>query len=106
VPEELERTVSRREMDLAHAALASWAPGAAGAHLRSVACMYTMTPDEHFIIGHHPGAPGAVVAGGFSGHGFKFSSVVGEILADLVTHGSTAHPIALFDPNRFAGAIA
>ena len=106
VPEDLDRIVSRREVDEVEAALKSWAPAAAGAHLDSVACMYTMTPDEHFILGEHPALPGAIVAGGFSGHGFKFSSVVGEIVADLVVHGSTAHPIALFDPVRFAGAVA
>jgi sarcosine oxidase len=42
------------------------------------------------------------LAAGFSGHGFKFAPVVGEILADLVTNGSTPHPITLFDANRFA----
>ena len=45
-------------------------------------CMYTMTPDEHFIIDAHPEYPQVSLAAGFSGHGFKFSSVVGEILSD------------------------
>jgi sarcosine oxidase len=62
--------------------------------------MYTNTPDHHFIISLHPQYPQVAIAAGFSGHGFKFASVVGEILADLATEGSTKHPIALFDPKR------
>ncbi|GAA3313206.1 hypothetical protein GCM10020331_002780 [Ectobacillus funiculus] len=49
--------------------------------------MYTNTPDEHFVISAHPDYPQVAVAAGFSGHGFKFASVVGEILADLVIDG-------------------
>jgi sarcosine oxidase len=48
----------------------------------------------------HPQYPQVAIAAGFSGHGFKFASVVGEILADLASEGSTKHPIALFDPKR------
>jgi glycine/D-amino acid oxidase-like deaminating enzyme len=62
--------------------------------------MYTTTPDEHFVIATHPDHTQVTVACGFSGHGFKFVPVVGEILADLATDGGTAHPIALFDPRR------
>lgn len=64
-------------------------------------CLYTTTPDEHFVIGLHPDAPQVAIAAGFSGHGFKFVPVVGEILADLVIDGSTPHPIAQFAPTRF-----
>ena len=73
----------------------------AGSFLRAKACMYTSTPDEHFVIGRHPRHPQVLVACGFSGHGFKFAPVIGEILADLATTGATAHPIGLFDPCRF-----
>jgi sarcosine oxidase len=64
-------------------------------------CLFELTPDEHFIIGRHPEAPNAVVGAGFSGHGFKFCSVVGEILADLALDGETRHDIALFRFDRF-----
>jgi sarcosine oxidase len=64
--------------------------------------MYSTTPDENFVIARHPLHRNVSVACGFSGHGFKFVPVVGEILADLVEHGTTDHPIALFDPNRLA----
>ena len=69
--------------------------------------MYSNTPDEHFVIARHPAHPESVtVACGFSGHGFKFVPVVGEILADLALTGATAHPIELFDPRRPAAAAA
>jgi sarcosine oxidase len=65
-------------------------------------CLFELSPDEHFLIGRHPDAPSAIVAAGFSGHGFKFCSVVGEILADLALDGDTSHDIGLFRPARFA----
>ncbi|WP_186577921.1 N-methyl-L-tryptophan oxidase [Aquibacillus kalidii] len=55
-----------------------------GSHKMGKACTYTMTPDEDFIIDKHPGHDHVVIACGFSGHGFKFSSVIGEILSQLV----------------------
>jgi glycine/D-amino acid oxidase-like deaminating enzyme len=63
--------------------------------------MYTMTPDEHFIIDAHPEYPQVSLATGFSGHGFKFSSVVGEILCDLAMKRQTSSDIALFSRSRF-----
>ncbi|MDT0330630.1 N-methyl-L-tryptophan oxidase [Nocardiopsis lambiniae] len=68
---------------------------------RMAACMYTMTSDEHFVIGHHRDLPGLVVAGGFSGHGYKFASAVGSALADLARNGSTDLPVTMFDPHRW-----
>jgi sarcosine oxidase len=79
-------------------------PTLPGKFLRAATCMYTNTTDEHFAISRHPAHERVVVACGFSGHGFKFVPVVGEVLADLVTEGATAHPIALFDPARLTGA--
>jgi sarcosine oxidase len=77
-------------------------PGLGDRHVRSAACWYTLTPDENFVIGQHPSAEAVVVACGFSGHGFKFTPVVGEVLADLVVDGSTSYDLSLFDPKRFA----
>ncbi|QCI66720.1 N-methyl-L-tryptophan oxidase [Phreatobacter stygius] len=77
-------------------------PGADGATLALRACMFTNTPDEHFIIDTLPGHPQVVVASPCSGHGFKFASVVGEILADLATKGTTRHDLALFRLGRLA----
>lgn len=63
-------------------------------------CLYTMTPDEHFIVGTHPAHDHVVVLGGFSGHGFKMASAIGEIAADLVEHGASSVDLGLFDPAR------
>ncbi|MEX2273266.1 MAG: N-methyl-L-tryptophan oxidase [Vicinamibacterales bacterium] len=84
------------------AALAPCIPSlAAGALVDSVTCKYTLTPDFHFVIGHHPDHPQVVIASPCSGHGYKFASVIGEILADLTLSGATRHPINLFAPSRF-----
>ncbi len=69
---------------------------------QSKVCLYTLTPDRHFIIDRHPHHPNVVLAAGFSGHGFKFASVVGEILADLTENGRTRLPIEMFRLGRFA----
>ena len=74
---------------------------AAGKLVESVSCRYTLTPDHHFVIGPHPTHAEVVVASPCSGHGYKFASVIGEILADLAIEGATRHPIALFSPMRF-----
>ena len=84
------------------AALAPCLPSlAAGTMVESVTCKYTLTPDRHFVIGRHPDYPNVVVASPCSGHGYKFASVIGEILADLATSGATRHPINLFGLSRF-----
>ena len=82
-------------------AVARYFPDANGPVMSMRACMFTNSPDEHFIIDALPGAPNVHVAAGFSGHGFKFSSVVGEIMADLATRGETPHDISLFRVDRF-----
>jgi sarcosine oxidase len=76
-------------------------PDAAGPTVALKTCLFELSPDEHFLIDRHPDAPSAVVGAGFSGHGYKFCSVVGEILADLALDGSTRHDIGLFRMNRF-----
>jgi len=52
------------------------------------------------VLSQHPEHPQVAIAAGFSGHGYKFVSMVGEILADLGTDGATRHPIGLFSPDR------
>jgi sarcosine oxidase len=78
-------------------------PDGAGATEMLKACIFTNSPDEHFLIDRLPDAPQVSVAAGFSGHGYKFCSVVGEIMADLAIEGSTRHDIGLFRLDRFAG---
>ncbi len=85
------------------AALAARIPAlASGELLETATCLYTLTPDHHFVIGRHPRHAQVVLASPCSGHGYKFASVVGEILADLAMDGATRHAIDLFAPGRFA----
>jgi sarcosine oxidase len=69
-------------------------------------CMFTNTPDEHFILDFHPTASNVLLVSPCSGHGFKFCSVIGEIVADLVTRGATDHEISLFKLDRFGSTVA
>ena len=79
-------------------------PDAAGPTMAMKVCLFENSPDEHFIIGRHPAQSQVFFAAGFSGHGFKFCPVVGEIMADLVERGVTRHDISLFDVARFQAA--
>jgi sarcosine oxidase len=74
---------------------------AAGTLLETVNCKYTLTRDQHFVIGLHPDHAEVVIASPCSGHGYKFASVIGEVLADLVVDGRSRHAIDLFSPTRF-----
>lgn len=67
----------------------------------SVSCKYTLTPDRHFVIDRHPQYPQVVVASPCSGHGYKFATVIGEMLADLAIDEVTPHPSGLFRVSRF-----
>ncbi|GGK77051.1 N-methyl-L-tryptophan oxidase [Mangrovihabitans endophyticus] len=101
-PQTIDRTVHGREVEAMATRAATHFPTLPGTFLRARTCMYSTTPDEHFVIARHPGHDAVSVACGFSGHGFKFVTVVGEILADLATTGTTGYPIGLFDPRRFS----
>ncbi|MFD1361899.1 N-methyl-L-tryptophan oxidase [Lentibacillus salinarum] len=80
--------------------LETFMPQAAGKLNVGKACMFTNTPDENFIIDLHPEHSHVAIAAGFSGHGYKFSSVVGEILSQLATTGTTNQDISLFSATR------
>ena len=78
-------------------------PGIAAAPAReSRICLYTQTPDEHFIVDAHPEHKHVAIGAGFSGHGFKFSTMIGKMLTDLTLDGATAHNDSLFKISRFA----
>ncbi|MEJ2412295.1 MAG: N-methyl-L-tryptophan oxidase [Anaerolineales bacterium] len=81
-------------------------PDGSGPTMSLVACMFTNSPDNHFIIDLHPDYPQVSFASGFSGHGYKFASVIGEILADLADWGKTRHNIQLFNLARFTGRVS
>jgi sarcosine oxidase len=100
-PEEIDRAVATGDELAVRSFLESHIPSANGALRYAQTCIYTLTPDRHFLIDRHPDFPNVAYAAGFSGHGFKFAPVVGEILADLVDAGFTSWPIELFRCARF-----
>lgn len=101
-PDTVDREVQPAEERRMRERLALTLPAlSSGPALDAKVCMYSTTPDEHFVVGPHPAHPNVVVACGFSGHGFKFVPVLGEVLADLALTGHTAYNIELFDPTRF-----
>ena len=81
--------------------LETYLPDAAGPLIATAQCLYTNSPDSHFIIDRHPEFENVSLACGFSGHGFKFASVVGEILADLASQGHTDLPADFLGLARF-----
>jgi sarcosine oxidase len=99
-PERLDRTVHDADVAAVRAALDAFAPGAADSVAAGKVCMYTRTPDDHFVVDRHPADARIVVAGGFSGHGYKFCPVIGEIVADLALEGATRHPIGFLGLQR------
>jgi sarcosine oxidase len=99
--ERLDRTLTPADEARVRAFLRTRMPGADGALRGSAVCLYTDTPDEDFVLDTHPGLPGVAIASACSGHGFKFSPVIGEILADLALDGTTAYPIEAFRASRF-----
>ncbi len=101
-PATIERKVSDHDIEELRVHLSRFIPALDGSVVNAATCMYTLTPDEHFVLSLHPAHPQVAVAAGFSGHGFKFTSVIGEILADLAIEGKTRHPIGLFSPERFS----
>ena len=100
-PDEIDRAPNARDEALLRDFTEKYFPDAAGATSSMKVCMFTNSPDEHFIIDTLPDSPQVVVAAGFSGHGYKFSSVVGEILTDLAVDGGTRHDIGMFRLARF-----
>ncbi|NIP87208.1 MAG: N-methyl-L-tryptophan oxidase [Planctomycetales bacterium] len=63
-------------------------------------CLYTMSPDEHFLVDRHPHQPQVVFAAGLSGHGFKFAPVLGQALAEMVLDGQTGLPMEFLHAQR------
>ncbi|CAN5193552.1 N-methyl-L-tryptophan oxidase [soil metagenome] len=99
-PETIDRTVHPQEINEMRQRATELIPALTGPAVHSATCMYSNTPDEHFVITRPEQFTNVTVACGFSGHGFKFVPVIGEVLADLASQGTTSHPIGLFDPRR------
>jgi sarcosine oxidase len=99
-PNTMNREVHDEEVEFIRGYLGRHVPAMDGELVAARTCMYTNTPDQHFVVSAHPDHPQVAVAAGFSGHGYKFCSVIGEILADLAIDGGTGHPVDLFAPSR------
>jgi sarcosine oxidase len=105
-PDAWDREADHADETLLRAFAERYFPAGAGPVMALRSCMFTNTPDEHFIVDRHPACPQVVVASPCSGHGYKFCSVIGEILADLTVREESGHDIALFRLGRFRGASA
>ena len=100
----VERKVEQGEIDVIADLLRRFVPGARGVPSGHQVCLYTNTPDRHFLVDRHPGNARILVVSACSGHGFKFASVIGEIVADLVTTGGCAFDLSRFSFERFTRA--
>lgn len=100
-PDTMDREPNLRDEETLRVLLRRYFPQADGPTMALKTCIFTNTSDEHFVIDLHPEAPQVVLATGFSGHGFKFCSVMGEVLADLAQEGSSTHDLSLFRLDRF-----
>lgn len=103
-PDRLDRDVHESDYEAVTTLVRRAIPGLEPVPVRGKVCMYTNTPDGHFVIGRPPGTSRIVMLGPMAGHGFKFAAVVGAIGADLATEGSTGLPIDAFSPARFETA--
>jgi sarcosine oxidase len=100
-PDEIRRTIDSREVSPIREFVKRHIPNGDRPVEHFSVCIYTLTPDRHFVIDRHPQHANVAIACGFSGHGFKFAPVVGELLADLIDDVHEHGP-ELFRIDRFA----
>lgn len=105
-PETLNHEPTWEDEEALRELAARYFPMGAGPVMTLKSCMFTNSPDRHFIMDLHPDYPQVSFAAGFSGHGYKFASVIGEIMADLAERQDTRHDISLFSLSRFTGRIS
>jgi monomeric sarcosine oxidase len=100
-PLTVSRDIDHSEQSRVAAFLADCLPGVSMQVTDHAVCLYTMSPDEHFILDSLPYEPNVSIAAGLSGHGYKFAPVLGRALADLALDGGTALPIDFLSLRRF-----
>jgi sarcosine oxidase len=100
-PRRVDREIDPHEAERVLDFLGNYLPGVANGLAEHQTCLYTMSPDEHFIVDRHPHHENIVFAAGLSGHGFKFTPVLGQALAELALHGGTNLPIDFLGLSRF-----
>ena len=100
-PSEVDYTPSEDWVECIRNFSRQYIPGAAGETISTRRCLYTLTPDKDFVIDHHPNYAHIVFGAGFSGHGFKFTTLTGKMLCELALEGKTEHDTSLFKLSRF-----
>ena len=96
-PDAVDREVHAEEVEAMRGLVRRYVPDADGPLRSAAVCLYTNTPDDHFLIDRHPAHEQVVVASPCSGHGFKFASAIGEALAELLSEGRTRLDLSLFE---------
>ncbi|HEY9506972.1 MAG TPA: FAD-dependent oxidoreductase, partial [Gemmatimonadales bacterium] len=102
-PDTVNREPQPADEELLRAFARRYFPDGAGTTLMLKTCLFTNSPDRHFILDLHPAHPEVAIAAGFSGHGYKFCSVVGEVMADLAQGGRARYDLEFFRLRRFLG---
>jgi sarcosine oxidase len=105
-PDSMDRSVQPRDYEATESFAATYLDGLLPSVAKATACLYTNSPDSHFLVGQIPGVPNVTIVSPCSGHGFKFAPLIGEIAADLALNGGTDYAIDMFAPNRFAPSQA
>ena len=105
-PSNYDRAVNARDEATIRGWLEETLPDVSGAILHAETCLYTNTPDAHFLLDLHPKRPNIVVASPCSGHGFKFAPAIGEVIADLALERRSSRDLRLFGFERLLGADA
>jgi monomeric sarcosine oxidase len=100
-PLTVDRTLQDSDRAPVEAFLQRHLPAAATPCVEHAVCLYTMSPDENFIVDRHPDDPRIVFAAGLSGHGFKFTPALGRALAELIIDGETKLPVEFLSLARF-----
>ena len=100
-PDIVNKNISKEEEKILIEAIKKFIPEGIETLISMKTCLYTYSPDEDFILDFYNNNKDVVIATGFSGHGFKFASVIGEILSELVIKGKSIHPINFLSSNRF-----
>jgi sarcosine oxidase len=101
-PHQVERAVCQADWEPLARFVGECLPQLDPTPVRHSVCMYTLTPDRHFIVDRHSEHAQVAFGAGFSGHGFKFTPVIGEAIVDLATEGHTRQPIGFLSAGREA----
>jgi sarcosine oxidase len=104
--ETVDRTVGMGEEQEMREVLDAWLPGSAHRALDSSVCLYTNTPDHHFVIDTHPSHENVLLLSACSGHGFKFTTALAEVAADLVLEGVCAFDVSAFRADRLIQPVS